>query len=216
MTREIKSIIQNKPNKKEYIEFMYNALMSNVIVYDSNGQVEFIKDVMDYFGVLENEDSQEDSAVTKIVRGPRDELMRYTVDLIINNKIKYESIANLVQPLKMEFDMFSFFVDKDKFDYTKFEIEWINYLSKNEMKNLLTNNSFARKKIKKLVIEEFKNKSKQIQYMKDDYLDKLLLIMAISDDQAKNNKERKVKKSRQRKNYFGDVKNYRRRVTKKL
>ena len=216
MTREIKSIIQNKPNKKEYIEFMYNALMSNVIVYDSNGQVEFIKDVMDYFGVLENEDSQEDSAVTKIVRGPRDELMRYTVDLIINNKIKYESIANLVQPLKMEFDMFSFFVDKDKFDYTKFEIEWINYLSKNEMKNLLTNNSFARKEIKKLVIEEFKNKSKQIQYMKDDYLDKLLLIMAISDDQAKNNKERKVKKSRQRKNYFGDVKNYRRRVTKKL
>ena len=80
----------------------------------------------------------------------------------------------------------------------------------------MTNNSFARKEIKKLVIEEFKNKSKQIQYMKDDYLDKLLLIMAISDDQAKNNKERRVKKSRQRKNYFGDVKNYRRRVTKKL
>lgn len=216
MAREIKLIIQDKPNKKEYIKFMYDALMSNVIVYDCSGQVEFIKEVMDYFGVLENEDSQEDSAVTKIVRGPRDELMRYTVDLIINNKIKYENIANLVQPLKMEFDMFSFFVDKDKFDYTKFEIEWINYLSKNEMKNLLTNNSFARKEIKKLVIEEFKNKSKQIQYMKDDYLDKVLLIMAISDDQAKNNKERRVKKSRQRKNYFGDVKNYRRRVTKKL
>ncbi|WP_347028573.1 hypothetical protein [Intestinibacter bartlettii] len=214
MARDIKSIIQNKSNKKEYIEFMHNALMSNVIVYDGNGQVEFIKEVMDYFGVLENEDSQEDSAVTKIVRGPRYELMRYTVDLIINNKIKYENIANLVQPLKMEFDMFSFFVDKDKFDYTKFEIEWINYLSKNEIKKLLTNNSFARKEIKKLAMKELKNE--QVKYMKKYYLDKLLLIMGISDDEPKNNKERKVKKSRQRKNYFGDVKNYRRRVTKKL
>lgn len=201
MARDIKSIIQNKSNKKEYIDFMYNALMSNIIVYDSNEQVEFIKDIMEYFSTLENENI-------------KDELMRYTVDLIVNNKIKYENIANLVQLLKMEFDMFSFFVDKDKFDYTKFEIEWINYLSKNEIKKLLTNNSFARKEIKKLAMKELKNEP--VKYMKKYYLDKLLLIMGISDGEPKNNKERKVKKSRQRKNYFGDVKNYRRRITKKL
>ena len=175
--------------------------MSNIIVYDSNEQVEFIKDIMEYFSTLENENI-------------KDELMRYTVDLIVNNKIKYENIANLVQLLKMEFDMFSFFVDKDKFDYTKFEIEWINYLSKNEIKKLLTNNSFARKEIKKLAMKELKNEP--VKYMKKYYLDKLLLIMGISDGEPKNNKERKVKKSRQRKNYFGDVKNYRRRITKKL
>ncbi len=201
MTGDIKSVIQNKSNKKEYIEFMYNALMSNVIVYDSNGQVVFIKEIMDYFGTLDN-------------KNIKDELMRYTVDLIINNKIKYENVASLVQPIKTEFKMFSFFVDKDKFDYTKFEIEWINYLSKNEINKLLIKNSFARKEIRKLAIEELKNKNKQVQYMKKDYFKKLLLIIGVSGDEAKNNKERKVIKSRHRKNYFGDVKNYRRRVRK--
>ena len=204
MAREIILIIQNKSDKKEYIEFIYNALMSNVIVYDSNEQVGFVKESMSYFATLENGNLS------------KDKLMRYTVDLIINNKIKYESVVNLVQPIKNEFNMFSFFVDKDKFDYSKFEIEWINYLSKNEIKKLLTNNSFARKEIKKLALEEFKNRNKQVRYMKKDYLDKLLLIMEISGDESKNNKEIKIRKSKHRKNYFGDVKNYRRRVTKKL
>ena len=136
---------------------MYNALMVDVIILDEDEQLKFIKEIMNYFDKEESNEITNDlekmlDEITNTMS--KDKLMRYTVDLIINNKIKYENIANLVQPLKMEFDMFSFFVDKDKFDYTKFEIEWINYLSKNEIKKLLTNNSFARKEIKKLAMKE--------------------------------------------------------------
>ena len=216
MASDIKSIIQDKTNKKEYIKFMYNALITDVIILDEEEQVKFIKYIMDYFSTLENKNSKDDSTIIKIGIDFRDELMRYTVDLIINNKIKYENISNLVQPIKTEFNMFSFFVDKDKFDYTKFEIDWIDYLKENEIEKLLINNGPARNEIKKLAIEELRNKNKQIQYMKKDYFNKLLLIMGISGDEAKNNKERKVIKSRHRKNYFRNAKNYRRRVRKKL
>lgn len=216
MASDIKSIIQDKTNKKEYIKFMYNALITDVIILDEEEQVKFIKDIMDYFSTLENKNSKDDSTIIKIGIDFRDELMRYTVDLIINNKIKYENISNLVQPIKTEFNMFSFFVDKDKFDYTKFEIDWIDYLKENEIEKLLINNGPARNEIKKLAIEELRNKNKQIQYMKKEYFNKLLLIMGISGDEAKNNKERKVIKSRHRKNYFRNAKNYRRRVRKKL
>lgn len=193
MINDIKSIIQNKPDKKEYIEFMYNAFMADVIILDEEEQVKFVKEIMNYF---DKEDSNEiNSDLEKMLDEitntmSKDKLMRYTVDLIINNKIKYENIANLVQPLKIEFNMFSFFVDKDKFDYTKFEMRWLTYLSENDIEKLLIKNSFARKEIRKLAIEELKNK--QVQYMKKDYFKKLLLIIGVSGDEAKKIKKEKL------------------------
>ena len=221
MSSKIKSIIQDKPNKKEYLKFMYNALMSDVIILDEETEIKFIKEIMSCFNKQESNEINTDLQKMRdeIINIPtKDELMRYTVDLIINNKIKYEKIENLVQPLKTEFNMFNFFVDKDKFDYTKFEIEWITYLSENSIKKLLTNNSFARKEIKKLAIEEVKNR--KVKYMKKDYLDKLLLIMGISDDEDKNIKNDNKKqflKFRYKNRHFRDVKNYRRgKIIRKL
>lgn len=208
MAKDIKSIIQKKTNKNEYIEFMYNALMSDVIVYNENEQVEFIKEIMDYFSTLENKNIKDDL----ISVDNRDNLMIQTVDLIINNKIKYKNISYLVQPLKLEFNMFSFFVDKNKFDYTKFELKWLYYLNEKEIKALIIKNSFARKEIKKIAIKELKNK--KVEYMDKQYLNKILLIIETSSDEVKDeNKKKQVRKYRHKNRYLG---NRRRKVRRRV
>lgn len=178
ITKDIVLVIENKIDKYIYIKFMYNALMSGIIIYDKENQVKFVESLLDYFEDEENIDAQ-------------DEIMRYVLELILNNKIKYEEMKYLLKPIEIKFSMFKFFVDRNNFNYKRFDLDWLKYLKIEEIKEIIINNN-ARNELKKIVKREIK--SKKFENMDKNHSDKLLLIMELSNEDVKKKYKKKQPK----------------------
>ncbi len=164
--------IKKDVRKHECIGFIYNALMRDIIIYNKDEQIKFIENILGFFDDDKNDSNQ-------------DEIMRYILDLILNKKIKYENLRNLLEPVESKFPMFKFFVDKDNFNYKFFKLDWLQYLKTEEIKEIMNSNSNISELIK-LVKNEVKDK--KFENIDKEYTDKLLLIIELSNKQDSKNK----------------------------
>lgn len=178
VSNDIMNKIDKDINPYLYITFTFNSLIKNIIVFDKQSQIEYTKYIRDY--IMNEPDERK-----------QDEVMRYLIDLISNNKIKYEYVNHLLKYIKNKFSIFSFFMDKDAFDYKYFDLEWLKYMQKKEIDDLM-NDENARYEIMKLSL----NKIKDIECKNIDnkFLDKV--VVAI--EAGIRNKKKVFKKYKRR------------------
>ena len=87
--------------------------------------------------------------------------------------------------------MFKFFVDKDNFNYKFFNLDWLQYLKTEEIKDIMSSNSNMSELIK---LVKYEVKDKKFENTDKEYTDKLLLIIELSNKQAKQDSKNKVKR----------------------
>jgi hypothetical protein len=175
-------LIDSSKDKFRYIDYMYKAIMSSVIITEGIEYEKFIVAIDEYIKnakcIKDDANNCKTTNEHEIKLGTRDfseDCMVYLLNLILSKKIYYEDIENLIPNVISNFLMIQFFTNKQAFDYSSFESEWLKYLNIEEIRKLL-NIPAARKKIHELILCELEKDNKKC-ILREQYRSVLKIIL---------------------------------------
>jgi hypothetical protein len=124
ISNSIKEIIlhfRKVKNGKVYLKLEYYALLYDVFEIIDEEKKQFAIEINRYF--LERSSCEKRSGFESYDFSKNYEKM--LMQLILNKKIDYNLIKDLCCDIRNQNSMFSFFIEPDIFDYSKFDSEWI-------------------------------------------------------------------------------------------
>lgn len=152
-------------NKYSYIDLMYKLMIKDIGKYDINEFREFIKYTTLYImEEVEKEKSKKNEETYPIITtsfSQSEEAMKKCIDIIRNKNINYSDIQQECKEIEEKYPMFKFFINKEGFDYSLFEEEWIEFLTREELVELIKGN-----KSSKAILAILLNKVKDIDKVK--------------------------------------------------
>ncbi len=155
---KIRNAIKNKLNSNKYelfeCEIYYKSLMLKII--EPNSQYE-----LKYCDFIQNK--KKESQVIKSYPDQAQMILEWTNNLILNNCILNKEIFKKFLGI---LDSFDFFFDINKFEASKFKLEWLNNFSESLIKEIAQNENIkleVKKKIEVMVLKENKYDQKILE-----------------------------------------------------
>ncbi|MGV3150610.1 SIR2 family protein [Sarcina ventriculi] len=129
-------------NKYTYINLWYSLCVREILIFKEDEIKIFIEDAVEYIEDVRKKQQNTINGVFVIRHvncSEDEEIARIIINLIKNNKIKYEVISDKCKELEDIYQIFKFFMNMNEFNYENFKLEWLNYLSDNELIDISKN-----------------------------------------------------------------------------